>query len=232
MWQASSMLSRPSSLLLILVNLIPIGGVLWFDWSVFEILLLYWTESVVIGIVNVLRMLSSQSTNLIAGITPVDTDQAASAALEAAGSMLPMKSVKAFIIPFFMVHYGMFCYGHGTAVVGIFSDHGLRDGILDAVPPLAHYAFWTAVAGISLSHLFSYVVNFLGKGEYKRTGLATLMKRPYGRIVVMHLTIIVGAAFVMWLDNPLPMLIVLVVAKTSLDLKLHNRERAKFALGA
>lgn len=222
------MLRKPSSLILILVNLIPIGGVLWFDWSVFEILLLYWTESVTIGLINILRMASSQSNNILAGFPMPRGKAPASAALEAAGALLPMKSIKAFIIPFFIIHYGMFCYGHLTAVVSFFSDSGLSGRLLSAVPPLEDYGFWIAVAAIFLSHLFSYIVNFLGKGEYKRIGLATLMQRPYGRIVVMHITIIIGAAFVMWLDSPLPLLLVLVAMKTIVDLNLHNRERAKF----
>ena len=139
-----------------------------------------------------------------------------------------MNGIKAFIIPFFLFHYGFFCYGHVTFVVGLFSDTGLRAGFFD-VMPLQNTGFWIAAGAIFLSHLISYFVNYLGRGENERTGLATLMKRPYGRIVVMHVTIIIGAFFVLAVGNPLPALIVLVVAKTVLDLKLHHRERAAFA---
>lgn len=222
---------KPSSLVLIAANLVPVAGVLWFDWSVLEILLLYWTESVVIGVVNVLRMASSQSGNLFAGFIHTGADSPATALFESAGGLLPIhRGIKVFLIPFFVLHYGMFCYGHLLAVVALFTGTGLHGSLLGAIPSIQDYAFWTAVAAILLSHLFSFVVNFLGKGEYKRTGLAALMQRPYGRIVVMHITIIVGAGLVMWLSNPLPMLLVLVVAKIVLDLKLHNRERSKFAL--
>jgi len=62
------MLSRPSSIVLILANLVPLVGVLYFDWSVLDILLLYWTESVIIGLVNVLRMANSQSDNILSGL--------------------------------------------------------------------------------------------------------------------------------------------------------------------
>jgi hypothetical protein len=223
---------KPSSLVLIAANLLPIGGVLWFDWSVFEILLLYWTESVIIGVINVLRMLASQSTNMLAGFTRMHgrAPEAATAALNSAGSQLPRRGIKTFLIPFFAIHYGVFCYGHLSAVVGIFSDKSLHGGLLGAVPPLSDFAFWALVASIFASHLFSFFANFIGKGEYKRTGAATLMQRPYGRIVVMHITVIVGAGLVMWLNNPLPMLVVLVAAKTILDLNLHNRERQRFAI--
>ena len=224
------MRSLPSSIVLIIANLAPVGGVLWLDWSVFEILLLYWTESVVIGFINVLRMAANQSDNLLAGFAFGGTKAPMTAVFEAAGTQLPARQgIKAFMIPFFALHYGVFCYGHLFAVVGIFSGPGLGTSLLDRIPPATEYVFWIAVASIFLSHLFSFVVNYLGKGEYKRIGLAALMQRPYGRIVVMHLTIIAGAGLVAWLRNPLPMLLVLVGVKIGFDLKLHNRERGKFA---
>ncbi len=46
------MTQRPSAYVLILANLIPVAGVLLFDWNVLSILILYWAESVVIGIIN------------------------------------------------------------------------------------------------------------------------------------------------------------------------------------
>lgn len=234
------MRSLPSSLVLIVANLAPIGGVLWLDWSVYEILLLYWTESVVIGVINVLRMAANQSENLLAGFSlgrfslarfsPAGTEAPTAVMFEAAGTLLPARrSIKAFMIPFFMIHYGVFCFGHLSAVVGIFSGPGLSENLLDRIPPATEYLFWVAVAFIFLSHLFSFVVNYLGKGEYRRTGLVALMQRPYGRIVVMHLTIIVGAGLIIWLGNPLAMLLALVGVKIGFDLKLHNRERGKFA---
>ncbi len=42
---------RPSAIVLVLVNLLPLGGVLALDWQVFDVLLLYWSENVVIGVV-------------------------------------------------------------------------------------------------------------------------------------------------------------------------------------
>jgi hypothetical protein len=142
----------------------------------------------------------------------------------------PVTAIKWFIIPFFILHYGMFCYGHLSAVVGFFGNRGLSGGIGNAIPALANASFWISVTAIAVSHLFSYFNNFLGKGEFKRVGLATLMHRPYGRIMVMHVSIIFGAGGAMLLGNPLPVLLVLVVAKTLLDLSMHNKERRSFAL--
>lgn len=46
---------RPSSRVLILANLLPLIGVAFFAWDMLALLMLYWTESVIIGAMNVLR---------------------------------------------------------------------------------------------------------------------------------------------------------------------------------
>lgn len=222
--------SRTSSLVLILANLLPIGGVVWFGWSALEVLLLYWTESVAIGVINVLRMASIESDNLFAGYVAPDGEARSSALLQTAGALLPMNGIKAFVIPFFMIHYGMFCFGHISIVTSIFAVSGTTPGSFGALPGASDTGFWIVVAAIFFSHLFSYFVNFIGKGEYRRTGLMTLMMRPYGRIMAMHITVVVGAGLTMVLADPLPMLVVLVVMKTAIDLKMHNGERSRFAV--
>jgi hypothetical protein len=98
-----------------------------------------------------------------------------------------------------------------------------------SIPDISNSTFWIAVGAIAASHLYSYFHNFLGKGEYKRVGLGTLMHRPYGRIMVMHLSIIFGAGGAMMLGNPLPVLLALVAGKTVLDVRMHNKERQSFA---
>ena len=62
--------------------------------------------------------------------------------------------------------------------------------------------------------------------------MAQLMQRPYGRIIILHVTIIAGGFLVTVLDNPFWMLPVLVVVKTSIDLRMHLAEREIFAAKA
>ena len=80
-----------------------------------------------------------------------------------------------------------------------------------------------------MSHFFSFVSNHLGRGEYLRTTPMQLMQRPYGRLIALHIAIVAGGALVQMLGQPVYMLVVLVVAKTLMDAKLHTRERVKFA---
>ncbi len=41
---------------LTMVNLLPLVGVLLFDWDAVVLILLYWTENVVVGIYNILKI--------------------------------------------------------------------------------------------------------------------------------------------------------------------------------
>lgn len=192
---------RPSVFILIAANLLPLAGVLWLDWSVQEVLLLYWTESVIVGFVNVLRIAVSQA---------------------------PVIS-KLFLIPFFIVHFGAFCYAHLTAVIYLLGAASRGPNPLSALPPFTDSLFWIASGGILLSHLFSFAVNFIGTGEYRRTPPGELMHRPYSRIMIMHVTIIVGAIVIERLGSPIALLLVMIGAKTVVDVFMHQKERT--ALG-
>ncbi len=47
---------------LIAANTIPLFGVFIFGWDVFDILLIYWLESGVIGFYNILKMIKANKT--------------------------------------------------------------------------------------------------------------------------------------------------------------------------
>jgi len=194
---------RPSAIVLLGVNALPLAGVVFLDWQVFDVLLLYWVENVVIGAVNVLRMFRCKPTN-----------------------PLQLRDRRWNLIPFFIVHYGMFCWGHLTALLGLFAT---GNNYSTSLAELWSPAFILAVIGMFASHLFSFASNFLGDGEYRRTTLRQLMRRPYGRILVLHITIIAGGGLIQALGEPVYLLLVLVVVKTLMDVKLHAMEREKFA---
>lgn len=206
-WGMDSFRFRLSAMVLVVANLVPLAGVFFLGWRVFDVLMLYWVENVVIGVINVLRMAVCHGRS------------------------------KWFLMVFFAVHYGFFCFGHLAALIGLFGDSLSVTNAWDyffAAPVAgglgAHWQTmqWVAAACIAASHLFSYFSNFIAAGEYRRTTVNTLMMRPYGRIVVLHVSIILGAALIEWLGSPVAMLVVLVAAKTGLDLRYHLSERKLF----
>lgn len=199
--------ARLSAVVLVAANLVPVGGVVFFGWRSIDVLMLYWVENVVIGLINVMRMATTPGRK------------------------------KWFLIVFFSVHYGIFCFGHLMAINGLFGESlgvaNVWDYFLGVSVSEQGTAMWRspqiiAIGGIAASHLFSYFSNFVGRGEYLRTSTNELMSRPYGRIIVLHVAIIIGAALVEWLGSPVSMLVVLVIAKIALDLRLHLAEREQF----
>ncbi|HTT69046.1 MAG TPA: DUF6498-containing protein [Gemmatimonadales bacterium] len=195
----------PSALVLIAANLVPLVGVVALHWTVFSILLLYWCENVVVGVFNVLRMLVASP-----------KDVAADAA-------------KVFFIPFFMFHYGMFTMVHGIFVMALFGPGGGRFSPSPA-------AFLAAVRGagigygalaILLSHGFSFVHNYLASGEFRRASLPQLMAQPYARVMVLHVTILLGGFAAKAMGAPVAALLLLIALKTLIDLRAHLAERKK-----
>jgi hypothetical protein len=219
---------RLSSVVLVLANLAPVAGVLLLNWDVLSIMLMYWSESVILGVINVLRMAVASNEQTQPAFDPAAPARASEPAPPASRRSFPRKL---FRIAFFCVHYGAFCYGHLMAVVMIFTEDRPGTGTLADLAELWQPAYWIAVAAIFGSHLFSFFANYIGRGEYRMLGLDRLMGQPYGRIMVMQLTVIVGGALVARFDDTLAMLIVLVLAKIVLDLRLHSQEHEKLAAG-
>lgn len=194
---------RPSTVALLMANMVPLFGALFWGWKTYDILVVFWLENVVIGVLNVARMVST----LI---------------LSRRFALIPM-------IPFFCFHYGMFTMGHGFFIKLMFGpgsengfepapDHNLFD------VPLPEGEQFLALIALLFSHTVSFVVNFIGKGEYKKATEKTLMTSPYARIIVLHIAILFGGFAVEATGETIFALVLLVVLKIAIDLFAHLRE--------
>ena len=194
---------------LVVANLIPLIGVLFFGWSVWNILVIYWLENGIVGVINVLKMSVATGDEVTPGVTLMVNGRPATSA------------TKMGLIPFFIVHYGIFWFVHGIFVLtlpaffSLMSDDGMT---LDLGPVVF------AALGLAISHGLSFWWNFLHGGEYRRTTAAALMFAPYKRLVALHVTIIFGAFAVMFTGAPAAAVAVLVAIKTAIDLGLHLAE--------
>ena len=182
---------------LIIANLIPLAGALFLGWDLGAIMLLYWAESAIIGVFNVFKMLA------IGGWRA------------------------AFIVIFFSVHFGGFMAGHFIFISALFLE--AEGGVNDAHAGLPQFAamflpLWPAFIALCLSHGYSFVVNFLGQGEYRTRKLSKQMSEPYSRIILMHLVIIGGGAISMAMGEATPAVALLIVAKIIVDVRAHLKE--------
>jgi len=192
---------------LILANLGPVYGVLFLGWKVFPIIFLFWLENLVIGALNVFRMLLADPNNK------------------------PLWIMKLFIVPFFCIHFGLFTFVHGIFVMGFFggmfrTGAPFPDGNI-IIGFIREYELGWAIIGLAASHLISFALNYVGEGEYRKASPITLMQQPYGRVIVLHITILAGGFLVTVLQSPIVGLLLLVALKIGLDLRSHLQEHRR-----
>ena len=224
----SSMLALAA---LVAFNIVPLIGVLAWDWSMMLVLVLYWLENGVIGVMNVFKIATAAG--------PIELG--ARGASQALQLRIGSGVTKAFIIPFFCLHYGGFWVGHGIflfllplfAGIGTGFGDGLvggdRSARFGSFGDLDPGAVTAGIAALSASHVTSFFTNWIGRGEYRTVSPTAQMGSVYGRVVILHVTILGSAFLIGLLGTPLAALVLLIVLKTILDVVLHLREHRRAA---
>lgn len=203
--------------ILVLLNALPVYGVLLWGWKSFDLIFLYWMENLFIGVFMIIRMVVRPYSHAVELFMPL------------------------FLVPFFTFHYGMFCFVHGQIVVSMFGKNldpqlagmSLQQLIIPLIE--SRHLFWPLM-GLLSYQLFDWIreVSLRGLGS---DGVMALTTAPYRRIVVLHITII-GSGFAMGvLNEPLAGLILLIIFKTGMDIYNWNKdkhkgtEKANFVIG-
>ena len=159
-----SFFSDPSFWLLIVTNLATIVLAIVQNWDISTVMWTYWSQSMIIALVNVMRMLALKNPSM-KGIKINGKSAEARKYSKVSGAV------------FFLVHYGGF---HLIYAMFLFM-YGLPD------MNIVLYA-----SGIFLlNHLFSYFYN--RARDEKNQSFAEIMVRPYSRIIPMHISIIFGS---------------------------------------
>jgi hypothetical protein len=198
---------------LVVFNLIPLGGVLWLGWDLMLILTLYWIENGIVGVINVPKILMARGTASESDGFRINGRPASSLSRSRAAG-------------FFALHYGGFWIGHGVFVLAFIP---VMTG-QPAGPDLGALA--VGATGLAISHSVSFWTNYVGQREYLAISPGKVMNQPYGRLVVLHLTIIFGAFVSIFLGTPIGSLLVLVILKIALDVVFHLRQHRPAAASA
>ena len=212
-----------SGWVLVAANLVPLAGVVLWGWKVADVVLLYWFENLVIGTMNVLRILTADPQHLV-------SSPHAGTGIKA--RELPL--AKLALTGFFIVHYGAFCAIHGAFLAELFpvqGPNGQRLGIGAILADmLREPALLAAIFALVCSHLVSFRINYIGREEYRHVDIGRLMAQPYRRIFVVHLFIIFGGmALEAFKAPPTAAIALFVVIKTAIDFNMHLRERRALA---
>jgi Family of unknown function (DUF6498) len=210
--------SSASIVALLVANLLPLIGVALWGWSLGSILVLYWIENGIVGLLNIGKILLARGTvEPEPSVSPIRIEN------------LPGIASAGCLIPFYIAHYGIFWVVHGVFVMVIASGafFGVAGADAAGVPRVDVIVLGTIA--LAASHGISFATNYLGRGEFRTATPQGQMMSVYGRVLVLHLTILIGAFLAIRLGNPIGVLLVLVAGKTILDLVLHLREHARAA---
>jgi hypothetical protein len=187
-----------SALALIVANLVPVAGAVFFGWALSDVMVLYWAESAVIGLFNLCKI-------VVIG-----------------------RWAALFAGPFFIGHFGGFMAVHFLFIYSIFVQGAGASGGPDAELSEVAALFtrlWPALLALFASHAYSFVTNFLGRGEYRGRPVSKQMSEPYSRIVFMHLVLIFGGGLTLVIGESTPVLLIVIALKIVFDIRAHRRQR-------
>jgi hypothetical protein len=203
---------RSSRWVLIAANLAPLAGVLWFGWRLEQVFVLYWAECFIVGAWNVVRILAAQPDAWMR--------------YGAARRWLTRVGFAAL----FALGFTIVCIAYGVVVATVV----LRNPRVTYEGPgllIDHYLSTPeslgVLAALAVSHGWSFAFNYLGGGEYKGIAPRELRNRPFRRIVVLHIVVIVCGVMLVNYRTQLAPTIVFVALKTAFDFYFHDLEHRR-----
>jgi uncharacterized protein DUF6498 len=213
-------------------NLIPLYGVLYWQWDTFQLLMLYWMETVIIAFWTIRRIVRLPVQEL--------------------GTMTVNGKVQAatrkMLCGFFTLHAGAFILVHLLFLWLLFSGEWLKKvhGFASFFDEMfITNGLWIALIFVFVSGWISYLVSAsqgypraIERGLYPKKKVApapehsndtvgSIVGGLYVRIVIMQIAIIVGAIFARSYGSIAPLLIV-IGFKTLADLGASIRGASRF----
>ncbi|MBI3759901.1 MAG: hypothetical protein HY269_09135, partial [Deltaproteobacteria bacterium] len=210
--QLKRALSRPGAIVLLVANLLPLAGVIFWGWDAFLLLTLYWMETIVFAFWTVVW------------IATADPASVATLKFNDQRDIRPIA-----LAVFFAFHAGMFIGVHLLFLWVLFSgDWPQRTGGVLGFFKHAIVAegLWVPLVILFIARgvfLFGDILARLWRA--KRAQLPqqaeqkseSVLLELYGRIFVMQVAIIIGAWFAMVIGSVGP-LILMILCKTAIDL--------------
>jgi hypothetical protein len=220
-------MSRIGLAALIVANLFVALQTMRHEWGYYETLLIYWSEAVILGAYNVLRMMVVG----VFGARPLGTWAARWVDL---GSRLNRFTFTAIGVGFFVVKFGAFALSVGLFVLllpAFLRPDGEGGPSIHRALVAAGPGLLTATGALCLSHGVSFVRNFLLGREYDRVSIGSLVFAPYVRMSLVGGVLLLGIAIarlVPALGQETAFAVVMVLLKLLADAVSHTLEHGLY----
>lgn len=199
--------TKTSTISLIFSNFLVIFFAIVDGISANEVLWIYWSQSVIIGIFNFIRMITLK-------------EFSTEGFKQGKKQMLPTRATAISSAVFFLFHYGFFHLVYAV-FLGAFSEFSHSNGSSSGTK------YFLLSAGM---FFISYLIEFVSSRKEQSDELPNIgmiMFAPYARIIPMHLTIIfggfIGAAGSFFSTNTnLSIIVLFICLKTIVDLFTHS----------
>lgn len=174
---------RPSWPESLAAALLPLAGVLVFDWPVAAVIGIYWLDNLLVGAFHALKMFAAQGRMLDPKYEAGIRSQAQWSDAQKDALVHNTKAFYYHVLPwFFLVHYGLFCAGHGAFIAflfdGAFGDFTSTLGLVLIVIMLVQHALDLRA--------------FRADATLVALPRALLMFQPYPRVIALHVALLVG----------------------------------------
>jgi hypothetical protein len=205
-----------SDILFIILNLIPLFGVLFLEWDTIEMFLVYCLESLIIGFYNVVKM-------VIVAI------RVRSEYVEVKGAKFRMNGLL-FII-FFILIYWLLCY-ISTSIFTAVTHYGPYPEPLSYFLKLPKYLSDDGRLLIFLfliMHCFYMFEEFIYFGNYKTATLNGLLLQPFSRVILTQCIVMLGAVLLQFFSIKMFMVIfvgVRLCVEIYISVRNNNANRA------
>lgn len=206
----------------IIGNLVPLIGALLFGWDLPSIVVMYWIETGVIGLVNVLRIRRSMAL----GRPTADADGSIERPIvrvAISGSWL--------LAPMWLLAYGIFWAILAPFVIQIanggFYEGASQTGWSGASAEVIAWGTVSLVGGQVVAYVLDYVI---GRRYLTVTSLE-LLRDPFVRILIILATIAAGGVGIALIGSPVGFLAAMVVAKTIVEIWFARTAPAAISTG-
>lgn len=195
----------PSFWLLLIINVTTIYFAVREQWSIHQLMWIYWFQSIIIGIFHFIRIISLKhfsTEGVRINDMPVE----------------PTRATQLYIAFFFALHYGIFHFAYLLFLIFPTIEGAVIDvpraGVASVV---SMTAIAIATASFFANHLFSFLYN-RAEDKQKTYNIGTLMFFPYARVFPMHFVILIGSYAVQNTNT----LVLFLILRMAADLIMHG----------
>lgn len=222
---ASSRVGNVSLITLLIANGLAIWQFSVSGGDIIEVLWIYWLQSVIIGLVNVWRIIT-----VPLKVTALNNVQVPKNILGANNTAGPL--VRFGAAAFFVLHYGLFHLGY-AAFLAIFSKPGVAINGLGSEATTTDQLFtghvsmvWLVISALTFAvhHTITFLIERKQLKMHPETApdIQEVMGRPYSRIIPMHMIIIFGPWITFLLGNTY-VFVFFMLLKTIADFRLFYK---------